>query len=107
MLKLNLSVAQKLHRHRPVPKWYTIFEWGALREFPNLKASRTRTSQENKSEMRLAVILIGVLAVITSAASAETFKVGEITRTYTAIIPKTTPAPLVLVLHGNTQQGDD
>ena len=73
----------------------------------NLKASQGRTSQENKSKMRLAVILAGLLVVSTNAACAETFEVGGITRTYTAIIPKTTPSPLVMVLHGNTQQGED
>jgi polyhydroxybutyrate depolymerase len=57
--------------------------------------------------MRLALIVAGLLAVTTSAARAETFEVGGTTRTYTAVIPKTTPAPLVLVLHGNTQQGED
>lgn len=57
--------------------------------------------------MRLAVIIAGLLAVTTGAACAETFEVGAIARTYTAIIPNATPAPLVLVLHGNTQQGDD
>ena len=57
--------------------------------------------------MRLVVILAVLLAVITSAACAETFEAGGIARTYTAIIPKATPAPLVLVLHGNLQQGDD
>ena len=52
--------------------------------------------------MRLAVILAGLLAVTTSAACAETFEAGGIKRTYTAIIPNTTPAPLVLVLHGTS-----
>src|SRR6266581_4159146 len=41
-----------------------------------------RTSQEIKSEMRLAVILAGLLAVITSAVRAETFEAGGGARTY-------------------------
>jgi polyhydroxybutyrate depolymerase len=57
--------------------------------------------------MRLAAILAWLLAVTTSAASAETFEAGGVTRTCTAIVPNKIPAPLVLVLHGNTQQGDD
>src|SRR5947207_1546237 len=56
--------------------------------------------------MRLAVILAWLLAVTTSAACAETFEAGGVMRTYTAIIPNKMPAPLVLVLHGNTQQGE-
>jgi len=54
-----------------------------------------------------ALILAGVLSIAAGAAAAETFDAGGVKRTYTAIIPKTTPAPLVLVLHGNTQQGHD
>ena len=53
--------------------------------------------------MRLAVIVAGLLAVITSAVRAETFEAGGGARTYSVIIPKTTPAPLVLVLHGNNR----
>jgi len=57
--------------------------------------------------MRRKLILVGLLAVITNAAGAESFEAGGIKRSYTAIIPNATPAPLVLVLHGNTQQGED
>jgi polyhydroxybutyrate depolymerase len=59
--------------------------------------------------MRRTLILAWLIAVTvtTSSAAAETFEVGSTKRSYTAIIPNTTPAPLVLVLHGNTQQGDD
>ena len=59
--------------------------------------------------MRRIAILAGLLAVTvtTCAAGAETFESAGTKRTYSAVIPKAAPAPLVLVLHGNTQQGDD
>jgi polyhydroxybutyrate depolymerase len=40
-------------------------------------------------------------------ARADTIDIGEVTRTYTAQLPDTKPAPLVIVLHGNTQTGAD
>ena len=59
--------------------------------------------------MRHALLIAGliVIAVTTSIASAETFEAGGVKRSYTAIVPSSTPAPLVLILHGNTQQGED
>ncbi len=57
--------------------------------------------------MRHALLIAGLLAVTTGVASAETFQSGGVERTYSAIIPTSRPAPLVLVLHGNTQQGKD
>lgn len=59
--------------------------------------------------MRRIAILAGLLAVTVTAraADAETFESGGVKRSYTAVIPSTKPAPLVLVLHGNTQQGED
>jgi polyhydroxybutyrate depolymerase len=63
---------------------------------------------EIKTQMRRAAILAGLLALLAAhAVDAETFESGGTRRNYTAIIPKTTPAPLVLVLHGNTQKGED
>jgi polyhydroxybutyrate depolymerase len=41
------------------------------------------------------------------AASAETIAIGGVTRHYTVRLPDTKPAPLVIVLHGNTQTGAD
>jgi polyhydroxybutyrate depolymerase len=41
------------------------------------------------------------------AASAETIKVGQTTRHYSAQFPELKLAPLVIVLHGNTQTGAD
>jgi len=41
------------------------------------------------------------------AASAETIKVGQTTRHYTAQLPELKLVPLVIVLHGNTQTGAD
>src|ERR1700681_345033 len=57
--------------------------------------------------MRCNLVLAGWLAILAGPAAAETFESGGVQRTYTAIIPKTVPAPFVLVLHGNTQQGRD
>ena len=56
--------------------------------------------------------LSGLAAVLTilcwgCPALADTIGVSGVTRTYTAQLPATTPAPLVIVLHGNTQTGAD
>jgi polyhydroxybutyrate depolymerase len=42
-----------------------------------------------------------------SAAAAETIEIGGVTRSYLTQFPETKPAPLVVVLHGNTQTGAD
>ena len=42
-----------------------------------------------------------------SSALADTINISGVTRTFTAILPATKPAPLVIVLHGNTQSGED
>lgn len=46
-------------------------------------------------------------ALLTTPAFADTLSMGGTERTFTAFVPDSTPAPLVLVLHGNTQQGID
>ncbi len=53
--------------------------------------------------------LAAVAAIIWYAdpASADTLDVGGVTRTYTAQLADTKPAPLVIILHGNTQTGAD
>jgi polyhydroxybutyrate depolymerase len=56
------------------------------------------------------VIRAAALAVVLLAATpslADTISVSGTARTYAAIVPERKPAPLVLVLHGNTQQGID
>jgi len=55
---------------------------------------------------RLAVATMMVL-ILTTPAAADTFESGGVKRTYTVAVPNTRPAPLVLILHGNTQQGHD
>lgn len=52
---------------------------------------------------------LALLFVLTcaSAAAAETIAIGGTTRHYTARLPDSKPAPLVIVLHGNTQTGAD
>jgi polyhydroxybutyrate depolymerase len=42
-----------------------------------------------------------------SPALADSITVGGVTRTFTAQLPDTKGAPLVIVLHGNTQTGED
>ena len=51
--------------------------------------------------------IIPVLLLAATPALAETISIGHTERTYAAQVPETKPAPLVLVLHGNTQQGID
>lgn len=55
--------------------------------------------------IRGAVFVAFVLGATPSLA--DTIHVGGTERTYAAIVPERKPAPLVLVLHGNTQQGID
>jgi polyhydroxybutyrate depolymerase len=42
-----------------------------------------------------------------TAAPAEQIRIGAGTRTFTAQLPDTRPAPLIIALHGNTQTGAD
>jgi polyhydroxybutyrate depolymerase len=55
------------------------------------------------SASALAVALICAL----TQAKAETIEIGGTTRTFVAELPGTTPAPLVIVLHGNAQTSAD
>ena len=48
-----------------------------------------------------------LLALQAGPATADSIDAGGVTRTYTTVVPEQKPAPLVLVLHGNTQQGAD
>ena len=54
---------------------------------------------------RAIVALAAMLAA--DAATAETLDIGGVKRTFKARLPASKPAPLVIVLHGNTQTGDD
>ena len=58
--------------------------------------------------MRLSGLAV-VVAIVCCAGPAlsDTIGVDGITRTFTAQLPDTRPAPLVIVLHGNTQTGAD
>jgi polyhydroxybutyrate depolymerase len=60
-------------------------------------------------EMHQIRCFLAVLAIAlgASAASAETLVIGGVTRTFITQFPDTRPAPLVIVLHGNTQTGAD
>src|SRR5437868_5527423 len=53
------------------------------------------------------VALLLVLTCASAASAAETIAIGGVTRHYAAQLPTTKPAPLVIVLHGNTQTGAD
>src|SRR5260221_11914626 len=60
-------------------------------------------------EMHQIRCFLAILAIAlgAGAASAETLGIGGVTRTFIAQLPDTKPAPLVIVLHGNTQTGAD
>jgi len=47
------------------------------------------------------------IAFCATAAAAETIDIGGATRTYLTQFPDNKPAPLVVVMHGNTQSGAD
>ena len=53
------------------------------------------------------LVLLPVLFSATAGAAAEKITVGGVTRHYTARLADKKPAPLVIVLHGNTQTGVD
>jgi polyhydroxybutyrate depolymerase len=55
--------------------------------------------------IRAAIICCALLAATQTLA--DTIRIGGTERTFTAFVPEKTLAPLVLVLHGNTQQGID
>jgi polyhydroxybutyrate depolymerase len=62
--------------------------------------------------MNCSMRLSGLAAVVAIAclvrpALSDTIDIGGVTRTYTAQLPETKPAPLVIVLHGSTQTGAD
>jgi polyhydroxybutyrate depolymerase len=57
--------------------------------------------------MMRAILLIAALSLGATIASAETIKIGQATRHYTVQLPAIKLAPLVIVLHGNTQTGAD
>src|SRR4051794_31870140 len=56
--------------------------------------------------MRATLLMVALLLGPTTA-SADTIKVGQTTRHYTAQLPELKLVPLVIVLHGNTQTGAD
>lgn len=47
------------------------------------------------------------IALGADVANAQTIDIGGVTRTYITQFPEAKPAPLVIVLHGNTQTGTD
>src|SRR5258707_15401667 len=55
------------------------------------------------------LMIASVLAIASVArpASADTIGIGGVSRSFVAQLPDTKPAPLVIVLHGNTQTGAD
>jgi polyhydroxybutyrate depolymerase len=76
------------------------------------KPARSNLKKVEVGTMNRGSHLIGfasVAAIIGCAnpALSDTLDVGGVTRTYTAQLSETKPAPLVIVLHGNTQSGAD
>jgi polyhydroxybutyrate depolymerase len=61
--------------------------------------------------MRRAIGILGVLLTaliaIPAGAADESIAINGVARSYIAVLPARRPAPLVIVLHGNTQQGID
>lgn len=56
--------------------------------------------------MRILAIAAAI-AFAAGPAAAETIEIGGVTRSYLTQLPDVKPAPLVIVLHGNTQTGAD
>jgi polyhydroxybutyrate depolymerase len=53
------------------------------------------------------VAIVAAIAIAAGPAAAETIEIGGTARTFLAQFPDLKPAPLVIVLHGNTQTGAD
>jgi len=70
-----------------------------------ISKAEVETVKRGLSPIRLASV--AALIWCATPALAETLDVGGVTRTFTAQLPDTQPAPLVIVLHGNTQTGAD
>ena len=61
----------------------------------------------NQSIRLMMIASVFAIAIIARPALSETIGVGGVARTFLAQLPETRPAPLVIVLHGNTQTGAD
>src|SRR5712671_5036106 len=61
----------------------------------------------NQSIRLLIIASAFTIASVARPALAETINIGGVTRSFVAQLPDTKPAPLVIVLHGNTQTGSD
>jgi polyhydroxybutyrate depolymerase len=61
----------------------------------------------NRSRHPLRLVAIATIACWAGAAQAETIAVDGVARRFSAEFPDQRPAPLVIVLHGNTQTGGD
>ena len=61
----------------------------------------------NQSIRLLIIASAFTIASVARPASAETIGIGGVSRSFVAQLPDTKPAPLVIVLHGNTQTGAD
>jgi polyhydroxybutyrate depolymerase len=72
-----------------------------------IMSSITPSMRMNRSRYLLRLVAIAAIACWTGAAPAETIAVDGVARSFSAEFPDTRPAPLVIVLHGNTQTGAD
>jgi polyhydroxybutyrate depolymerase len=70
-------------------------------------AAGSRTRPRIDREPHMIRILFWSLLLCASAAAAETLQIGGVTRSFIIQVPEIKPAPLVIVLHGNTQTGAD
>src|SRR5882757_1594171 len=61
----------------------------------------------NQSIRLLIIASAFTIASVARPALSDTINIGGVTRSFVAQLPDTKPAPLVIVLHGNTQTGAD
>src|SRR5882672_7184441 len=61
----------------------------------------------NQSIRLMMIASVFAITSVARPALSETISVGGVTRSFFAQFPDTKPAPLVIVLHGNTQTGAD
>ena len=57
--------------------------------------------------IRLRCVAAAAALCCASSVLADTITINGVTRTFAAVLPAVKPAPLVIVLHGNTQTGED
>src|SRR4029078_3216541 len=70
------------------------------------RRARARPAEIQPRMIRTLAFAI-VITFCAGTAGAETIDIGGVARSYFTQFPETRPAPLVIVLHGNSQSGAD